>query len=315
VLSLWCCPFRAVKRPLNIVDTVIQEIQPKHVLEAALLSAESPMSISTLRVLFNDEMDKAAIEALLSDLRADWSERGVQLAETATGWRFQTSPTMAVFLERLNPERPARYSRAVMETLAIIAYRQPVTRGDIEDIRGVSVSSTVIKSLEDRAWIEVIGHKDVLGRPSLFGTTRKFLDDLGLASIDELPELNVTSGIAEMGDAIEQQVIEFPVDPLALVPVVSAEEHLADEAEFAHNITSLEEAVPASNIESAGEVVSSSKIENADGDASSSSIEVVDDVSAVTSIQIADEFSPATDPKTQEVIHEAERLDRSEPQG
>jgi segregation and condensation protein B len=282
---------------------VIQEIQPKHVLEAALLSAESPMSISTLRVLFNDEMDKAAIEVLLSDLRADWSERGVQLAETATGWRFQTSPTMAVFLERLNPERPARYSRAVMETLAIIAYRQPVTRGDIEDIRGVSVSSTVIKSLEDRAWIEVIGHKDVLGRPSLFGTTRKFLDDLGLASIGELPELNVTSGIAEMGDAIEQQVIEFPVDPLALVPVIGAEEHLADEASFAHNINSLEDAASASKLESADEV------------SSTSNIEAADDIASVASMQIADEFSPATDPKTQEVIHEAERLDRSEPKG
>jgi segregation and condensation protein B len=236
-------------------------------------------------------------------LRADWSERGVQLAETATGWRFQTSPTMAVFLERLNPERPARYSRAVMETLAIIAYRQPVTRGDIEDIRGVSVSSTVIKSLEDRAWIEVIGHKDVLGRPSLFGTTRKFLDDLGLASIGELPELDVTSGIAEMGDAIEQQVIEFPVDPLALVPVVSADEHLADEATFAHNINSLEDAASASNLESADDV------------SSTSNIEAADDISPVASMPIADEFSPATDPKTQEVIHEAERLDRSETKG
>ena len=122
----------------------MQEIQPKHVIEAALLSAESPLSISSLRILFNDEMDKAAMEVLLIELQGEWQERGVQLAETATGWRFQTAPAMAVFLERLNPERPARYSRAVMETLAIIAYRQPVTRGDIEDIRGVSVSSTVI---------------------------------------------------------------------------------------------------------------------------------------------------------------------------
>lgn len=233
---------------MNIVEAVMQEIQPKYVIEAALLSAESPMSISTLRVLFNDEMDKAAMGVLLNELQVEWQERGVQLAETATGWRFQTAPAMAVFLERLNPERPARYSRAVMETLAIIAYRQPVTRGDIEDIRGVSVSSSVIKSLEDRAWIEVIGHKDVLGRPALFGTTRKFLDDLGLASIGDLPELNVTSGLSEMGDAIEQQVIQFPASDTILLPTPDA-----------------------------------------------------------------DETSFADDTQTQEVIHEAERLDRSEP--
>ena len=188
----------------------MQEIQPKHVIEAALLAAEAPMSIASLRVLFNEEIDKSTVLVLLEELQNDWQLRGVRLAETATGWRFQTAPEVALFLERLNPERPARYSRAVMETLAIIAYRQPVTRGDIEDIRGVTVSSQVIKSLEDRAWIEVIGHKDVLGRPSLFGTTRKFLDDLGLSSMGELPELDAGASLSQMGDAIEQQVIEFP---------------------------------------------------------------------------------------------------------
>jgi segregation and condensation protein B len=272
--GLWDQSFRAVKRPLNIVEAVMQEIQPKHVIEAALLSAESPMSVSTLRILFNDEMDKATIEALLSELKAEWQDRGVHLAETATGWRFQTAPAMAIFLERLNPERPARYSRAVMETLAIIAYRQPVTRGDIEDIRGVSVSSTVVKSLEDRAWIEVIGHKDVLGRPALFGTTRKFLDDLGLASIGDLPELNVTSGLSEMGDAIEQQVIEFPVDPNALVPV-SAEDGDAVELVASSDVPSEENNLPIP--------------------------------------PEADPILAADDITTQEVIHEAERLDRSEP--
>ncbi len=258
--------------PLNNVEAVMQEIQPKYVVEAALLSAEAPMSVSTLRVLFNDEMDKASLEALLLELQVEWKERGVHLAETATGWRFQTAPAMAIFLERLNPERPARYSRAVMETLAIIAYRQPVTRGDIEDIRGVSVSSTVVKSLEDRAWIEVIGHKDVLGRPSLFGTTRKFLDDLGLASIGDLPELNVTSGLSEMGDALEQQVIEFPADPNALVPVVSSD----DSTQFI---------APDAEPLGATELISP---------------------------DLADETSAAVDTQTQEVIHEAERLDRSE---
>ncbi len=188
----------------------MQDIQPKHVIEAALLAAEAPMPMASLRTLFNDEIDKPAMLAMLEELQADWKDRGVRLAETATGWRFQTAPEMALFLERLNPERPARYSRAVMETLAIIAYRQPVTRGDIEDIRGVTVSSQVVKSLEDRGWIEVIGHKDVLGRPALLGTTRKFLDDLGLSSIGDLPELNTAAGMTEMGDALEQQVIPFP---------------------------------------------------------------------------------------------------------
>jgi segregation and condensation protein B len=262
---------------LKIVEAVMQEIQPKHVIEAALLSAEAPMSISTLRVLFNDEMDKTAMEALLLELQEEWKDRGVLLAETATGWRFQTAPNMAIFLERLNPERPARYSRAVMETLAIIAYRQPVTRGDIEDIRGVSVSSTVVKSLEDRAWIEVIGHKDVLGRPALFGTTRKFLDDLGLASIGDLPELNMTSGLSEMGDAIEQQVIEFPVDPNAIVPVASGD------TEPEPSALGLDVAE--------------------DGDEEN-----------LPTPPDADPILAADDIKTQEVIHEAERLDRSKPE-
>jgi segregation and condensation protein B len=298
---------------LNIVEAVMQEIQPKHVIEAALLSAESPMSISTLRVLFNDEMDKVVMEALLIELQADWLGRGVQLAETATGWRFQTAPSMAVFLERLNPERPARYSRAVMETLAIIAYRQPVTRGDIEDIRGVSVSSTVIKSLEDRAWIEVIGHKDVLGRPALFGTTRKFLDDLGLGSIGDLPELNVTSGLSEMGDAIEQQVIEFPPDPNALVPVSEG--------------LSIVDSEPTDTAAAEAEAVDSEAVdsETVDSEAGKDDIlpklieENIDLISPEDSPQElfrtppADEVSTAIDTQTQEVIHEAERLDRSEP--
>lgn len=285
--GLWDLSFKVIERPLNIVEAVMPEIQPKHVIEAALLSAESPLSISTLRVLFDDEMDKAAMEVLLIELQVEWQERGVQLAETATGWRFQTAPAMAVFLERLNPERPARYSRAVMETLAIIAYRQPVTRGDIEDIRGVSVSSSVIKSLEDRAWIEVIGHKDVLGRPSLLGTTRKFLDDLGLASIGDLPELNVTSGLSEMGDAIEQQVIEFPADPNALVALSSGEDPEDTESKNASADA------PGLILSAPGPVLAS-------------------DTTILPTLE-ADENSFADEPQTQEVIHEAERLDRSEP--
>ena len=287
---------------MNIVEALMQEIQPKHVIEAALLSAESPLSISSLRILFNDEMDKAAMEVLLIELQGEWQERGVQLAETATGWRFQTAPAMAVFLERLNPERPARYSRAVMETLAIIAYRQPVTRGDIEDIRGVSVSSTVIKSLEDRVWIEVIGHKDVLGRPALFGTTRKFLDDLGLASIGDLPELNVTSSLSEMGDAIEQQVIEFPADPNALVAVIASEGQ--EDTDQGMTSEGAIELIPSSPVlEMTGQAILLQTPELSTPELSTPELPTPE----------VDETSSADDTQTQEVIHEAERLDRSEP--
>jgi len=163
--------------------------EAKVVLEAALLTSEQPLSVGELRRLFNDELNADTIRVLLDELRSDWNGRGVELAALATGWRFQSAPLMRPYLERLNPERPPKYSRAVLETLAIIAYRQPVTRGDIEEIRGVTVSSNVIKTLEDRGWIEVIGHREAPGRPALFATTRSFLDDLGLRSLEELPVL------------------------------------------------------------------------------------------------------------------------------
>lgn len=163
--------------------------EAKVVLEAALLTSEQPLSVAELRRLFEDELNADTIRVLLDELRTDWTGRGVELAALATGWRFQSAPLMRPYLERLNPERPPKYSRAVLETLAIIAYRQPVTRGDIEEIRGVTVSSNVIKTLEDRAWIEVIGHRESPGRPALFATTKAFLDDLGLRSLEELPTL------------------------------------------------------------------------------------------------------------------------------
>jgi len=163
--------------------------EAKVVLEAALLTSEQPLSVAELRRLFNDEMNADTIRVLLDELRTDWSGRGVELAALATGWRFQSAPLMRPYLERLNPERPARYSRAVLETLAIIAYRQPVTRGDIEEIRGVTVSTNVMKTLEDRGWVEAIGHRETAGRPALFATTKAFLEDLGLRSLEELPVL------------------------------------------------------------------------------------------------------------------------------
>lgn len=160
------------------------------VLETALLCADAPLPLSELRKLFPPEDVSADdLRRLLFVLQLDWSEKGLELVCLASGWRFQSRPEMQKFLERLNPEKPPRYSRAVLETLAIIAWRQPVTRGDIEDIRGVTVSSQIVKALEERGWIEVLGHRDAPGRPALFGTTRQFLDDLGLRTLDDLPAL------------------------------------------------------------------------------------------------------------------------------
>ncbi|MCX7896325.1 MAG: SMC-Scp complex subunit ScpB [Rhodocyclaceae bacterium] len=161
----------------------------KRVIETALLSSPDPLSLSELKRLFDESFDDETWRALLDDLKRDWNGRGVELVQLASGWRFQTRPEYQVFLDRLKSEKPPRYSRAVLETLAIIAYRQPVTRGDIEDIRGVAVSPNVLKTLEARGWIDIVGHRDAPGRPALYATTRKFLDDLGLRSLAELPPL------------------------------------------------------------------------------------------------------------------------------
>src|SRR6266705_1540912 len=163
--------------------------EAKTVLEAALLAAQQPLAISELGKMFDEEVGADTLRRLLEELREAWKERGVELAVTASGWRFQTRPSFQKYLERINPEKPPRYSRAVLETLAIVAYRQPVTRGDIEDIRGVTVSTEVMKRLEERGWIDVVGHKEVPGRPALYATTKTFLDDLGLRSLSELPPL------------------------------------------------------------------------------------------------------------------------------
>lgn len=161
----------------------------KRVLETALLAAASPVPVSDLRRLFEEDPGGDLVRRLLGELAEDWQGRGVELVQTAGGWRFQTRLEYQVYLDRLKLERPPKYSRAVLETLAIIAYRQPVTRGDIEDIRGVTVSSQIVKQLEERGWIEAIGYREAAGRPALYATTRQFLDDLGLQSLDELPTL------------------------------------------------------------------------------------------------------------------------------
>lgn len=161
----------------------------KLVLETALLTNQGPLSLHEMKKLFDFELSMEILRKLLEELRQDWVGRGVELTSVASGWRFQARPEYQKYLDRLNPEKPPRFSRAVMETLAIIAYRQPVTRGDIEEIRGVTVSSQVLKTLEGRGWIDVVGHRDVPGRPALFATTKKLLDDLGLRSLEELPPL------------------------------------------------------------------------------------------------------------------------------
>ena len=161
----------------------------KTVLETAMLSSQAPLSVADLRKLFEEDVSADTIRNLLEELRETWSGRGVELVNLASGWRFQTRLEMQKYLDRISPEKPPRYSRSVLETLAIIAYRQPVTRGDIEDIRGVTVSTSVIKALEARGWIDVVGHRETPGRPALYATTRKFLDDLGMRSLEELPPL------------------------------------------------------------------------------------------------------------------------------
>ncbi len=162
----------------------------KRVLETALLCASQPLSLAEMGALFADELGPDSLRMLLDELRRDWAERGLEIVTLASGWRMQSRPEMREYLDRLNPEKPVKYSRAVLETLAIIAYRQPVTRGDIEDIRGVTVATQIVKQLEDRGWVEPIGFREAPGRPALLATTKAFLDDLGLASLKDLPLLH-----------------------------------------------------------------------------------------------------------------------------
>lgn len=184
--------------------------EAKKVLETALLCAHEPLSINEMKKLYGDEHDGGVgadtIKQMLEELRADWADKGIEVVSLSTGWRFQSRPEMKMYLERLNPEKPPKYTRATLETLAIIAYRQPVTRGDIEEIRGVTVNSQTIKLLEDRGWIEGIGHRDVPGRPALFATTKQFLDDLGLAALDQLPPLQQVA----KGDAAGEALLALP---------------------------------------------------------------------------------------------------------
>lgn len=199
-------------------------VDAKRVLETALICSHQPIQIRDLRVLFDDALGADTIRTLLEEMQLDCAQRGVELVQVATGWRFQSRPEMREYLDRLNPEKPPKYSRAVMETLAIIAYRQPVTRGDMEDIRGVTVNSLVIKQLEDRGWVEVIGHRETVGRPSLYATTRQFLDDLGLASLDQLPVFDSaqaqTNAFARLGEDDPSLQMNMALEPTEADAVV-----------------------------------------------------------------------------------------------
>ena len=198
--------FKARPKPRGIFRNrqTMNTMDAKRVLETALICAQQPLALDGMVALFNGELVADALMSVLLELHDDWSARGVELVRAASGWRFQSRPDMREYLERLHPEKAPRYSRATLETLAIIAYRQPVTRGDMEDIRGVTINSLLLKQLEDRGWIEVIGHRDTVGRPALYATTRRFLDDMGVETLADLPVLDRVSdseqlelGIAE----------------------------------------------------------------------------------------------------------------------
>jgi segregation and condensation protein B len=203
------------------VDEIMQEPeldleQMKKVLEAVLLASSEPVAISELRKIFDVQIATDTLRKVLEELQADWDGRGVALVNVASGWRFCARPEYQKFVDRLNPQKPPRYSRAVMETLAIIAYRQPVTRGDIEDIRGVTVSSNIIRTLEVRGWIDVVGHREVPGRPALYATTKSFLDDLNLHSLDELPPLEDLGSLVDQVPGVPEESDAAPATPPSL---------------------------------------------------------------------------------------------------
>lgn len=238
--------------------------QLKRVLETALLTSPEPLTLADLRKLFDEDLAAETLRKVLEDLRADWDGRGVELVTVASGWRFRARPETQRFLDRLDPQKPPKYSRAVLETLAIIAYRQPVTRGDIEDIRGVTVSSNILKSLEARGWIDVVGHREVPGRPQIYATTKAFLDDLNLRSLEELPALDDLGALVESGPA-SAPAVGAAEDTLpaqaseTAAPVVDEEEYMNDAGrdDLASDAEMLDESIdlpPASAADALGQI-------------------------------------------------------------
>jgi segregation and condensation protein B len=207
--------------------------EAKIVLETALVCASAPLTLAEMRALFDEQVGADTLRALLDELALDWQPRGLELVALSNGWRLQSKPEMRVYLDRLHPEKPPRYSRAAMETLAIVAYRQPVTRGDIEDIRGVTVSSQIVKQLEDRGWIETIGFREGPGRPALYATTRQFLDDLGLASLAQLPPLDGSPAAALAAGVGPDAAVSLLGDPQALLELDAGDSAIGLDAPLA----------------------------------------------------------------------------------
>ena len=268
-------------------------LEAKRVLETALLCAQAPLTLREMRSLFADELNGDSVRSLLDELLREWEGRGVELVALSSGWRFQSRPEMREHLDRLNPEKPPKYSRAVLETLAIIAYRQPVTRGDIEDIRGVMVAAPIIKQLEDRNWIEVIGHREAPGRPALFATTKQFLDDLGLHSLEQLPALIQGGDPTPIAGALQGSLLEeMPGDAIVEVePDGTAAVSLAA-PEAIKSVETVDETVD----EAVGEAVLAPETEPVSAPEQASGLpEAASDVPAPDAAQVAteDESKPA----------------------
>ncbi|MFS2103390.1 SMC-Scp complex subunit ScpB [Ralstonia sp. Ralssp135] len=268
--------------------------EAKIVLETALICAQDPLRVNDLRKLFDEDVSADTIRVLLEELRQDWLNRGVELVALASGWRLQSRPEMRVYLDRLHPEKPPKYSRAVMETLAIIAYRQPVTRGDIEDIRGVTVNTQVIKQIEDRGWIEVIGHRDVPGRPALYATTKQFLDDLGLRSLDELPPLEDARAQAQ-ASLLEQGAIEFEGGAIAVEELTALVNDAPEGAGSAE--ASVQESAALPVAEASVEVIAETPAQSTEGAAGDEpALETESQAVSATEVPSEDEYKTPVEP-------------------
>lgn len=283
-------PCASNDEPLNPMNTQ----EAKIVLETALICAQDPLRVNDLRKLFDEDVSADTIRVLLEELRQDWLNRGVELVALASGWRLQSRPEMRVYLDRLHPEKPPKYSRAVMETLAIIAYRQPVTRGDIEDIRGVTVNTQVIKQIEDRGWIEVIGHRDVPGRPALYATTKQFLDDLGLRSLDELPPLEDARAQAQ-ASLLEQGAIEFEGGAIAVEELTALVNDAPEGAGSAE--ASVQESAALPVAEASVEVIAETPAQSTEGAAGGElALETESQAVSATEVPSEDEYKTPVEP-------------------
>jgi segregation and condensation protein B len=277
----------------------------KRILETALICSSQPLPVRDMRVLFDDELGVDTIKVLLLELQEDWAQRGLELVNVASGWRFQSRPEMRDHLDRLHPEKPPRYTRAALETLAIIAYRQPVTRGDMEDIRGVTINSLILKQLEDRGWVEVIGHRETVGRPALYATTRQFLDDLGLASLDQLPLIETPAQQAALVDALDQASGNQPGLPMEIAGESDADASAATDAALEAELT-----LPGAESPEATENQAQEESQSAEAHA-----EVLDATEAIEAIEAVDAAAAqfAEDAASPEEPSEIPSPDEAEP--